>query len=351
MIKIEQYYKICNQKQLIQNKTFEKSIAPKISIITPIYNRETTLKRYLRSIQNQAFNDLEIILINDLSEDNTSQEIELLKKEDERIILIQNKQRRGTLKSRNIGVLKSKGEFLLFVDPDDLISENILNFCYIMAKRFDYDLIRYNLYMGNYLLNSPDIVNNIKNKPIYKTNIFSFLFYGFGRLFQLDYFITNKLIKRNLYIKALNSINKYYLEQFMIDCEDGLINFMLYKLGDSLYFTKKIGYFYIKTNTSITHESIDFKNRLKSNFLYFRFVFQMTKNNNIEKNIANYIFSEIYNFREKTIIKLFQNLSTDYSFYLETINLYLGNDFIPLNSKRILKNLKNVILSRESSIQ
>ena len=113
---------------------------------------------------------------------------------------------------------------MLFVDPDDLISENILNFCYIMAKKFDYDLIRYNLYMGNYLLNLPFIVNNIKNNAIYKPNIFSFLFYGFGRLFQLDYFITNKIIKRNLFIKALNSINKYYLEQFMIDCEDGLIN-------------------------------------------------------------------------------------------------------------------------------
>ena len=126
MIKIEQYYRICNQKYLIQNKTFQRSETPKISIITPIYNRKATLKRYLRSIQNQEFNDLEIILIDDLSEDNTSQEIELLKREDERIILIKNKQRRGTLISRNIGVLKSKGEFLLFVDPDDLISENII---------------------------------------------------------------------------------------------------------------------------------------------------------------------------------------------------------------------------------
>ena len=65
----------------------------------------------------------------------------------------------------------------------------------------------------------------------------------------------------------------------MIDCEDGLVNFMLYKLSDSLYFTRKIGYYYIISKESITHASSDFKKRLKSNFLYFRYIFQSTKNN------------------------------------------------------------------------
>ena len=58
----------------------------------------------------------------------------------------------------------------------------------------------------------------------------------------------------------------------MIDCEDGLINFMLYKLSESFSFTKKIGYYYIVTKQSITHESTDFKIRLRSNFLYFKYL-------------------------------------------------------------------------------
>ena len=126
MIKLEEYLKICSQKSLISKKTFKKSNQPKFSIITPILNKGLTLQRYMRSIQNQSFKNIEIIFIDDHSTDDSIKRIEDFQKEDERIILLKNKQRKGTLITRNIGVYKSKGEFLIFVDPDDIISENIL---------------------------------------------------------------------------------------------------------------------------------------------------------------------------------------------------------------------------------
>ena len=327
--KLENYFKICIRTKLKNYAKIKKNNFPKVSIISPVYNREKYILRFLRSIQNQKFKDIEIIFIDDCSRDNSVNIIEELKKEDERIIFIKNKRRKGTLICRNLGVFISKGKFLLFVDPDDLISENILNYFDLLTKKFDYDLIRFNLYMGHYDLNLPEIVHFLKCKTIYKPNIFSHLFYGFGKLLQLDFYITNKLIKRKLFIRVLNSINKYYLESFMIDCEDGLINFMLYKLGESYYFTRKIGYYYIVSKESITHPSVDFKKRLKSNFLYFRFIFQSTKNNNKEKKIASYIFFFIYNRHHCVIINLLKNLYRDFQFYLGTINLYLHNEFIP----------------------
>ena len=126
MIKLEEYLRICSQKTLIRNKRFKKAKNPKFSIITPILNKRNTLNRYFNSIQNQQFNDLEIIIIDDHSTDDTLKLSEELKKEDERIILIKNKRRKGTLICRNLGVFISKGKFLLFVDPDDLISKNII---------------------------------------------------------------------------------------------------------------------------------------------------------------------------------------------------------------------------------
>ena len=348
MIKLEEYFRICNENGLI-NKTFKKSILPKISIITPVFNKAKSLFRYLNSIQNQLFEDLEIILIDDQSTDDSLNVIEEFKKRDERIIFIKNKKRRGTLISRQIGVYKSNSDFLLFVDPDDMISENILMHSYSLAKKYNYELVRFNLYIGNYKLNLDDIVCEISNKSIFKPNLFLFLFYGFGRLLQLDYYITNKLIKRNLFIKALNLIDKFYLNQFMIDCEDGLVNFMLYRLSESLFFTRKIGYYYIISNQSITQDLSRFEKRLKSNFLYFKFIIEVTKNNNIEKNIANYIFYEIYIRRPDIIINLLKNLSKnsfnkDNELFIKTINLFLQNDFIPLKSKIILKRLKKAIL-------
>ena len=343
MIKFEEYFRLCNKRTLINNKKFKKNPEPKISIITPIYNKKKTIHRYLNSIQNQPFNDLEIVLIDDLSEDNSLNIIESLTKEDERIILIKNKQRRGTLISRKIGSYISKGEFIIFVDPDDLISENILKYSYSLAKKFNFEIIRFNLYMGNYDLNLADIVKEIDNTLLRKPNIYLYLFYGFGRLLQLDYYITNKLINKKLFIKALNSINNFYLNQFMIDCEDGLINFMLYKLCNSLFFTRKIGYYYVKSENSITNDS-GFKKRLKSNFLYFKFIFESTKNNNIEKTIANYIFYEIYIRHSNSIIKLLKRIHNEKYFYLKTIKLFKRNDFIPLSTKLILENLRRTIL-------
>ena len=136
MIKIEEYIKICNQKALKRNIIFKKTNKIKFSIITPIFNKGETLPRYLRSIQKQHFKDIEIILIDDHSSDNSLKVIEEFQNQDERIILLKNFQRKGTLISRNLGVFKSKGKFLLFVDSDDLLSDNILNYLAILVKNY-----------------------------------------------------------------------------------------------------------------------------------------------------------------------------------------------------------------------
>ena len=117
----------------------------RISIIISVYNGEKYILRLLRSIQNQLFDNIEIIFVDDYSKDNTTKVIEELKKNDERIILIKLKRNKGTLIARNIGVLKSKGEFLIIPDADDILSKNILRICYYVAKKNNYDLIRFNM--------------------------------------------------------------------------------------------------------------------------------------------------------------------------------------------------------------
>jgi len=338
--KFEKYYKLCNRGILINKKHFQQLNNPKISIITPIYNKGNYIQRYLRSIQNQLFNDIEIILIDDYSTDNSTIIIEKFQKEDQRIILIKHKKNKGTLISRNEGVLKSKGEYLIFIDPDDLISKDILKLCYNTAKKYDFDLIRFNLYEGNEIINLEHIIKNLTCKPIYQPELSLYLFYGLGRLEEIDYYITNKLIKKIKFIETLNLIDKFYLNQFMIDCEDGLINLILYKISNSYYLIKELGYYYIKDTQSITNENErKFIKRLKSNFLYIKFIFQYTKNNNIEKNIANFIFSEIYSAHKIEIMNIFKQIN-DTKFYIEVMDLYLNCDFIPIETKEILNNLK-----------
>ena len=76
--------------------------------------------RFLRSIQNQFFDNIEIILIEDFSLDNSIKIIEKLQKDDERIVLIKHKKNKGTLISRINGILKSKWKYIIIPDSDDI---------------------------------------------------------------------------------------------------------------------------------------------------------------------------------------------------------------------------------------
>ena len=90
-MKLESYFKICNYGRLINNIIFKKIENPKISIITPVHNRDKYILRFLRSIQNQFFDDIEIIFVDDLSTDITIVIIKGYQKTDERIIIKKHK--------------------------------------------------------------------------------------------------------------------------------------------------------------------------------------------------------------------------------------------------------------------
>ena len=333
---IENYFNICNEQKLINNKKFKRNINPKVSIICPNYNRGKYLLRLLRSIQNQFFDDIEIIIVDDFSKDNSINLIEEYQKEDERIILIKNNKNKGTLISRNIGIVNSKGEYIIMPDSDDILSENILKTCYETSTKNNIDMIRFNIYIGNEIIFFDYFVNKLRVKPIFQPELRTYLFYGLNKLEQIDFNLSNKFIKRDVYIRALNSINKFYLNQYMINYEDGLINCMLYQTAKSLVFLKRIGYYYLLNNQSISLKPRkDYEENYKFIFLQLKFILETTKNNQYEKNIANLMFAKL-----STIFKDNFVITKDLNFYKEVIDLYLNCKFINEENKSILMNLK-----------
>lgn len=285
---IKKYYDLCNIGILINKKKFNLSKNPKISIISTVFNNEKYIIRFLRSIQNQLFNDIEIIFVDDYSKDNSVKIINECQKNDERIILIKQKINRGTLISRNIGVLKSKGDYIIMPDSDDILSNNILKLAYKTAKRNQYEIIRFNFYFNNHIDINYEIFNR-KINPIYQPELRTFIFYGLGFLRANDFNICNKFIKRELFIRTINNINNLYLKKYMIYFEDGFMNYALHLNANSLYLMNNIGYYYIYNNQSVT-------NKLNKNleiicFLQLlKFIIENTKNNIYEKIIASYYF-------------------------------------------------------------
>ena len=103
----------CLNNIFINDKsTFILPRNPLVSIIIPIYNSEKFVSRAIKSVQNQNLTNLEIILINDFSTDNSLSLIEKLKSEDPRITIINNKKNMGILYSKSIGVLSCNGKYI-----------------------------------------------------------------------------------------------------------------------------------------------------------------------------------------------------------------------------------------------
>ena len=110
---IEKYYELCKYGILLNEQKFERIFNPRISIISTVYNQEKYILKFLRSIQNQFFDNIEIILVDDFSIDKSVQIIETIQKEDEIIIIIKQNENKGKLISRNDGILQAKGEYIL----------------------------------------------------------------------------------------------------------------------------------------------------------------------------------------------------------------------------------------------
>lgn len=96
---------------------------PIISVIIPVYNGETTIKETIESVLNQTFNDFELIIINDGSQDST---LEIINSINDTRIKVSSFLNSGVSASRNRGLAKAQGEFISFLDADDLWTQDKL---------------------------------------------------------------------------------------------------------------------------------------------------------------------------------------------------------------------------------
>ena len=115
-----------------------------ISVIVPVYNAEKYLQKCLDSILEQTYQNLEIIIINDGSTDNSGQICQEYEKQDDRIIYIE-KENSGVSDTRNAGLDRMTGTYVTFVDSDDWVEPNYIKFLYEKVIEYQADIV-----VGNY---------------------------------------------------------------------------------------------------------------------------------------------------------------------------------------------------------
>lgn len=117
----ENFRGINKQNKLIEkNIKFKKVRNPDITVIMNIHNQAHCLYKCLRSIQNQSKKNIEIIVVDDCSTDNSTEIIKEYQKKDPRIILIEHDTNEGTIKTRTDGIRKAKGKYITIIDGDKI---------------------------------------------------------------------------------------------------------------------------------------------------------------------------------------------------------------------------------------
>ncbi len=109
---------------------------PLISVIVPVYRAEDYIEECINSISNQTYKNIEIILVNDGSPDKSGEICRKLKQADSRISVF-DKENGGAASARNLGVQKASGEYIAFIDSDDIISPRYLEFLFDNLVRYD----------------------------------------------------------------------------------------------------------------------------------------------------------------------------------------------------------------------
>ena len=109
----------------------------KISIVVAVYNAEKTLKKCVDSLLNQTYNNIEIILVNDCSKDNSLDICNEYSKANDNVKVISNDRNYGVSDTRNNGIDNSTGEYICFVDSDDYVESNYIEVLYYYYQKYN----------------------------------------------------------------------------------------------------------------------------------------------------------------------------------------------------------------------
>ena len=306
-------------KNHLNNVNYTKSFNeyPKISVIIPLYNCQNSINMTIYSVQKQYFQNYEIILIDDYSSDKTLQIVNEIRLYDSRIKIIINKKNMGILYSRSIGALRSKGEFILCLDNDDIfydeyLFENILK----IKENNNFDIVEFkSFYITKYdnlsklsEIKKNDLNNHPNNFTLFQPELGLFPISKDDKYYSNDYHLWGKLIKTNIYKKAIFILTEKYYSFYNCWTEDISVLFIIFNIAQSFIFIDLYGIIHFDFKKSITY-TLHYSNKLMSELFLLDIMIKYIKN--IEKN-KSYIIQKLNLILKSKYMAFFNNKHLKY---------------------------------------
>lgn len=304
---------------------------PKVSIIVPVYNTEKYLDKCLTSLVNQTLQDIEIIIVNDGSTDNSEAIINKFKQNFSDKIISLNKENGGLSDARNFGIPYVRSEYIGFVDSDDYVELDMFEKMYNLAINKNLDLVECNFKW--------EYPNKIKEDCgiDYLTKNDFFLF---GRVMVCNKLFKTSVIKEHsiIFPKSLNYEDiEFFYKLFpyisnscllpnsfyhYMQRENSIINRQNKKTADIFIVLNNIINFYKERNLFETYKS-------ELEYLYIRFLLGSSflrivkiKDKNLRRELLNKTLDKLYtmfpNWKKNELLQI----KTRKNMYYKTINRF-----------------------------
>ena len=246
-----------------------------VSVIVPVYNVECYLENCLNSVLEQTFKNYEVVIVNDGSTDNSLEVCCLFQKQDSRIKVF-SKPNGGLSSARNYGITKSKGDYVIFLDPDDYwINPEALEELVKIAVCTDCDIVR-----GEYR------EVNLNGEELYKKHIPSRLYKIAGKICSSLEFLNGPISTGNfvwLFLIKKKTLDECIFNEEQKYQEDIEFNIRYFAVARRCVYIPLIFYAYRKRDNSLT-STLSIKN-LKYSFLLGDVFYEYSKKTN-DKDIS-----------------------------------------------------------------
>lgn len=218
---------------------------PLVSIVIPVYNVEKYILRCINSIQQQSLDDIEIIVVNDGTPDNSMAVVQELAKKDQRITILNQGKNMGPMRARETGYLAATGDFITFCDSDDYMPKDALEKLYSAAVRSNADIISGNsIYItvnGEELLWKSELKYGNTNVNVLRSLL----------RWELSHNLWGKLFKASLLQNY-----KYNTYEYATNGEDGCLFYQVVANMNKAVLIDDVVYYYMQNVESLSQRRL-----------------------------------------------------------------------------------------------
>ena len=350
------FFNLCDRNYIDFQTQIEYLQDPIISIIIPMYNKNINLVRTLRSIQNQSFKNIEIIIVDDISTSNTEFYKSLFESET-RLRLFTQLKNMGLWRKRLDGFLYSRGKYILHFGPGDIFADNyVLEDMYNLVSTYSLDTVRFSFSRTKYDKDFMETkkFNEMKLYPanhiriIYGRPDYNIHAFGYGTIW-------NRLVRATIFTKGLDLVDEYILNANKNLWEDMWWNDLIDRVSFSNLIINRLGYILLYDRNTAIEPFI--KNQLEKEktireFIYFwYFDYQLLPKDSNKKNIISTLKN--YNMKNNRFCGIPMRLDfliSRFEIFERLLTLLINDPFVDNLDKEFIRILYNNEINKEKNI-